>query len=132
MKIQSVKDIEKISRAYKKQMYTPEGIKVNIGMASCGIAAGAETAFKLAIEKYSGNSDIKICQTGCIGFCEMEPLVEMLASGKPRMLYKHITEDKIIDAIARNIYAIGKTVRLINEVKSETKRVVIGERSFNV
>jgi len=40
--------------------------------------------------------------------------------------------NKIIDAIARNIYAIGKTVRLINEVKSETKRVVIGDRSFNI
>ena len=99
MKIQSLEDLKKISQAYEKQIYTPKGIKVNIGMASCGIAAGARAAMDKAIETYKDNPNIEICQTGCIGFCEQEPLVEIMAANKPRVLYKNITKDKIIDAI---------------------------------
>ncbi|MBC2716213.1 MAG: 4Fe-4S binding protein [Desulfobacteraceae bacterium] len=99
MKIQSLKDLKKISQAYEKQIYAPEGIKVNIGMASCGIAAGAQAAMDKALETYRDNKNVEICQTGCIGFCEQEPLVEILAVNKPRVLYQNITEDKIIDAI---------------------------------
>ncbi len=99
MKIKSVTDLEKISQAYTSKLYSPDSYKVNIGMASCGIAAGAEAAYKKAIDQYPGDNGIHICQTGCIGFCEEEPLVEILATGRPRVIYKHITEDKIIDAI---------------------------------
>ncbi len=99
MKIQSLEDLKKISQAYEKQIYVPKGIKVNIGMASCGIAAGARAALDKAIETYKDNKNVEICQTGCIGFCEQEPLVEILAANKPRVLYQNITEDKIIDAI---------------------------------
>ena len=48
MKIQSAKDLENIGQNYRQQLYYPEGIKVNIGMASCGIAAGAQDAFDAA------------------------------------------------------------------------------------
>jgi len=99
MKIQSLEDLKKISQDYEKQLYAPAGIKVNIGMASCGIAAGAQAALNKAAETYKGNPDIEICQTGCIGFCEQEPLVEILAPGKPRVMYQNITEDRIVDAI---------------------------------
>ena len=99
MKIQSVKDLENISQMYSKKLYTPDGIKVNIGMASCGIAAGAESSYSKALEKFPGDNGVRICQTGCIGFCELEPLVEILETGKPRVIYKNITEDKILDAI---------------------------------
>ncbi|MDA3897534.1 MAG: 4Fe-4S binding protein [Desulfobacteraceae bacterium] len=99
MKIQSLEGLKKISQAYEKQIYVPNGIKVNIGMASCGIAAGAKAALDKALENYKDNPDVEICQTGCIGFCEQEPLVEVMAANKPRVLYQNITEDKIIDAI---------------------------------
>ncbi len=100
MKIQSVKDLETISRQYRQRIYTPEcSLKVNVGMASCGIAAGAQSAFDKATEAFADQAGIDICQTGCIGYCEVEPLVEILAPGKPRVLYKKITADKIVDAI---------------------------------
>ena len=99
MKIQSVKDLEKITREYSASLYHPESLKVNIGMASCGIAAGAEAAFNTAAEAFAGDKSIQIGQTGCIGFCEMEPLVEILADGRPRVMYHNITPDKILDAI---------------------------------
>ena len=99
MKIESIKDLEVISQEYSKKLYYPEGMKVNIGMASCGIAAGARSAFEKAIQEFPEGNGIHIGQTGCIGFCEAEPLVEILETGKPRVMYKNITEDKILGAI---------------------------------
>jgi NADH:ubiquinone oxidoreductase subunit F (NADH-binding)/Pyruvate/2-oxoacid:ferredoxin oxidoreductase delta subunit/(2Fe-2S) ferredoxin len=99
MKIQSLKDVKRIGQQYGRRLYTPDAVKVNIGMASCGIAAGAQAAFDTASEKYPGNNGVDISRTGCIGFCEMEPLVEILQSGGPRIVYKKITANKIEDVI---------------------------------
>jgi NADH:ubiquinone oxidoreductase subunit F (NADH-binding)/NAD-dependent dihydropyrimidine dehydrogenase PreA subunit/(2Fe-2S) ferredoxin len=99
MKIQSIDDLELISREYSQKIYAPDDLKVNIGMASCGIAAGAQAAYETAVEEYSGKNGVDICKTGCIGFCEVEPLVEVLADGKPRIIYKKVTADKIKDVI---------------------------------
>ncbi len=99
MKIQSAEDLEKISRQYQERLYRPDAVKVNIGMASCGIAAGAQDSFEKAQEIYPAGAGVQVCQTGCIGFCEEEPLVEILGYGKPRVMYKHMTADKIADTI---------------------------------
>ncbi|MCJ8503011.1 NADH-ubiquinone oxidoreductase-F iron-sulfur binding region domain-containing protein [Desulfatitalea alkaliphila] len=99
MKIASVQDLEKIRDKYNPSLYQPKGLKVNVGMASCGIAAGAMDAFEKATEAFKDDPSVTICQTGCIGFCEMEPLVEIMAEGKPRVMYKNITADKILEAI---------------------------------
>jgi len=99
MKIQSVEDLNIISQKSNTDIYHPGKIKVNVGMASCGIAAGAQEAFDTAAQAFAGDDTIAICQTGCIGFCEQEPLVEMVADGKPRVIYQNITADRIVDAI---------------------------------
>jgi NADH:ubiquinone oxidoreductase subunit F (NADH-binding)/(2Fe-2S) ferredoxin len=99
MKIQSFEDLANLRREQGEYLYYPNVVKVNIGMASCGIAAGAQAAYKKALEKFPGSNGVQICQTGCIGFCEEEPLVEIFSKGKPRLIYEHITEDKIIEAI---------------------------------
>jgi len=99
MKIESIKDLEAISQEFRKKLYYPEAIKVNIGMASCGIAAGAQTSLEAALKEFPGDNGVSLNQTGCLGFCELEPLVEIFGSGKSRVLYKKITEDKIIDTI---------------------------------
>ena len=99
MKIESAKDLEVISKNFSKKLYYPETVKVNVGIASCGIAAGAQASLEKAAKEYPGNNGVSINQTGCIGFCECEPLVEIFEKGKPRLLYKNITEDKILDMI---------------------------------
>ena len=99
MKIESIKDLETISQEYKQKLFYPETVKVNIGMASCGIAAGAKAALEKAMQALPSGNGIKAGQTGCLGFCELEPLVEIFAAGKPRVVYKKITQDKILDAI---------------------------------
>jgi len=99
MKIESIKDLEAISRKFREKLYYPESITVNIGMASCGIAAGAQASLEKAIKELPNGNGISVSQTGCLGFCELEPLVEIFATGKPRVIYKKITEDKILDTI---------------------------------
>ena len=99
MKIESEKDLELIRQDYSHKLYYPEAVKVNIGMASSGIAAGAKASFDKAVQVFPNGNGVHINQTGCIGFCELEPLVEILGSGKPRVIYKNITEDKIIEII---------------------------------
>ena len=103
MKIKSDKDLEKISREYSKKIYYPDAVKVNIGMASCGIAAGAKLSYEKAKNEFSDKKEVRICQTGCLGFCEEEPLVEIVEQGKPRVIFRHIKEDKITDAISAYI-----------------------------
>jgi NADH:ubiquinone oxidoreductase subunit F (NADH-binding)/(2Fe-2S) ferredoxin/Pyruvate/2-oxoacid:ferredoxin oxidoreductase delta subunit len=99
MKIASAQDLEKIRRKYSPALYHPQGIKINVGMASCGIAAGALAAFETAAEAFKNNHEVTVTRTGCIGYCEVEPLVEILSNGKPRVIYKNITSDKIQAAV---------------------------------
>jgi len=115
MKIQSVQDLEKITKEYTKKLYAPDSIKVNIGMASCGIAAGAMDSFETAQNEFADDKNIQICQTGCIGFCEEEPLVEIFSHNKPRIMYRCLTKDKIVDVIkqyAENDFETSKKLIL--------------------
>ena len=99
MRIESEKNLETIRQDYIKRLYYPDATQVNIGMAMCGIANGAQAAFDKASGAFSENDSIRINQTGCIGFCEVEPLVEIFQNGKPRVIYKYVSEDKILDVI---------------------------------
>jgi NADH:ubiquinone oxidoreductase subunit F (NADH-binding)/(2Fe-2S) ferredoxin/Pyruvate/2-oxoacid:ferredoxin oxidoreductase delta subunit len=99
MKIESTADLEKIRQDYSHQLYFPDRTKVLFGMASCGIAAGAKAAFEKAKQDFPEGNGIKISQTGCLGFCEAEPLIEIAEAGKPRIIYKNITEEKISEVI---------------------------------
>ncbi|MBW1895942.1 MAG: FAD-dependent oxidoreductase, partial [Deltaproteobacteria bacterium] len=100
MKIKSLQDLEEIKNRVLPDMYHPEGLKVNFGMASCGIAAGAKKALERAQQEWpSGSNGLRLAQTGCIGLCQEEPLVEVLEPGTPRIVYKHVTDERIIELI---------------------------------
>ena len=118
MKIQSAQDLEIIGQEYRQRLYSPDSVKVLIGMASCGIAAGGQAAFEKAAQEFPEGNGVRIGQTGCLGFCEAEPLVEIAAAGKPRVIYQHITEDKISDVI--HSYLAGdfsKTKLILGQVR---------------
>jgi NADH:ubiquinone oxidoreductase subunit F (NADH-binding)/(2Fe-2S) ferredoxin len=117
MKITSAQDLEKIREEYTPRLYHPNGIKVIVGMASCGIAAGAQTAFDKAAEAFKDDKEVMVGQTGCIGYCEIEPLVEILADGKPRVIYKNITPDKILEAIEDYRNGISNTKWILGQMR---------------
>jgi NADH:ubiquinone oxidoreductase subunit F (NADH-binding)/Pyruvate/2-oxoacid:ferredoxin oxidoreductase delta subunit/(2Fe-2S) ferredoxin len=117
MKIQSAKDLTRIGDEYIRNLYHPNTIKVNIGMASCGIAAGATASYDKAVEAFKDDPTMEIRQTGCIGFCEVEPLVEILSDGKPRIMYKNITADKILDAIEDYKNGLSKNKWILGQMR---------------
>ena len=73
------------------------GIRVVVGMATCGIAAGARPVLKAFEDEISkkGLSDVLVKQTGCIGMCRLEPIVEITVPGKEKVTYVHMTPDKV-------------------------------------
>lgn len=67
---------------------------VRVGMSSCGLAAGAEKAFKLLSDEVKKRGlDVKVKKCGCLGACYAEPLVEVVVEGQPSVLYGNVTED---------------------------------------
>ena len=73
----------------------PNVLKVTVGMATCGLATGAKPVFD-ALSQALGNAsaDVIVARTGCIGFCEMEPIVTVFRPREPRVLYTQMTPDK--------------------------------------
>ena len=84
--------------------------RVVVGMATCGIASGARpvlTALSNAVleKKLEG---VTVTQTGCIGLCQYEPIVEVLAPGKEKVTYVHMTPEKALEVL--RLHLIGGQV----------------------
>ena len=73
-----------------------DSVRVVVGMATCGIAAGARPVLAAIVDEVGkrGLTDVKISQTGCIGVCRLEPIVEVFEPGKEKVTYVNMTEDK--------------------------------------
>ena len=74
----------------------PNETRVLVGMATCGISAGARPVFETLKEAVRKNnlSNVKVSQTGCIGFCRFEPVVEVCAPGQEKVTYVNMTAEK--------------------------------------
>ncbi len=87
--------------------------RVLVGVATCGLASGAgKVMTALQNEcKALGLSDIEVVPTGCIGLCQYEPLVEVLAPGQPKVTYIKMTVDKVKEVVKKHLqdgHALGK------------------------
>ncbi len=94
MRITSKDDLQKIRTAVQSSLYVPATLKMNIGMASCGIAAGAKDVYDKAREIFD-EQNVLVARTGCLGLCEEEPLVDIQAPGQPRIVYRRVSADII-------------------------------------
>ena len=77
-------------------------IRVVVGMATCGIAAGARpvlNAFVEEVAKRGMTEKISITQTGCIGICQYEPVVEVLVPGQEKVTYVKMTAEKAVRVV---------------------------------
>ena len=93
--------------------------RVVIGMATCGIAAGARPvmlSFMDEIQK-RGLQHVTVSQTGCVGMCRLEPMVDVYVPGQEKVTYVHMTPEKVGRVVAEHIvngrpveeYTIGAT-----------------------
>ena len=81
-------------------------------MATCGIAAGARpvlSAFVEGVNNAGLNSTVTVSQTGCIGICQYEPVVEVFQAGKEKVTYVKMTAEKAAKVIEEHIKG-GKVV----------------------
>jgi NADH:ubiquinone oxidoreductase subunit F (NADH-binding)/(2Fe-2S) ferredoxin len=94
MKITSLDQLEKIKEEGLGRTY-PDKIKVMVGMATCGISAGADKVYRTLADKMAElGLDVVLEKTGCIGFCQREPLVDVVYPGQVRLSYQAMTPEK--------------------------------------
>ncbi|MGI6270016.1 MAG: (2Fe-2S) ferredoxin domain-containing protein [Candidatus Howiella sp.] len=82
-----------------------EDIRIVVGMATCGIAAGARPVLNAFVEEINarGLSNVIVTQTGCIGVCQFEPVVEVYVPGKEKVTYVKMTPDLVPGIITEHI-----------------------------
>ncbi len=81
------------------------GYRILVGMATCGIAAGARPVMTALLEEVQKRNlqDIAVTQTGCIGMCRLEPIVEIIQPDGEKVTYVKMTADKAKKVIAEHI-----------------------------
>src|SRR5512139_650662 len=99
MKIRTKADLEKMKEEGLNSLY-PKATKVSVGMATCGLSTGAGKVYEVlqnGVEK--AKLPILLGQTGCIGFCQKEPVVDIFEPGKPRVFYQGVTAERSLDLV---------------------------------
>lgn len=79
--------------------------RVVVGMATCGIASGARpvlTALSDAVQTRN-LTNISVTQTGCIGLCQYEPIVEVMEPGKDKVTYIKMTPEKALEVLDQHL-----------------------------
>ena len=93
MQIKNIDDLQKVKGLGLAQLY-PDKPKILVGMATCGLAAGAQRVYDLLNQKaQQAHWDGVVEKTGCIGFCYKEPLLDAILPGKPRITYAEVTPE---------------------------------------
>ncbi len=107
--MKSLEELAAIREKMKDKVVLREGsgeIRVVVGMATCGIAAGARPVLKAFVEGISeaGLADkVSVSQTGCIGVCQYEPIVEIFEAGKEKVTYAKMTAEKAKEVIEKHL-----------------------------
>ena len=81
-------------------------IRVVVGMATCGIASGARsvlTRLSTLVQEKNLTDKISVTQTGCIGLCQYEPIVEVMEPGKQKITYIKMTPEKAEEVLERHL-----------------------------
>jgi len=107
--MKSLAELQKIKARMQDKVILREGsgdIRVVVGMATCGIAAGARPVLNEFVKDVNeeGLSDkVTVSQTGCIGICQYEPVVEIFEAGKDKVTYVKMTADKAKEVVEKHL-----------------------------
>lgn len=124
--MKSLAELKAIRESMQNKINLREGenednIRVVVGMATCGIAAGARPVLNGFTEEVAkrGLKNVTVTQTGCIGICQYEPVVEVYEPGKEKVTYVKMTGEKVARVVADHLvngnpvieYTIGYTAK---------------------
>jgi len=112
--IKSLDDLKRLrEEALEKRRVKTEGgnAQVIVGMGTCGIAAGARETMKAILSQIETEeiSGISVTQTGCIGMCEREPIVQVMVGEGPKVTYGKVTPE-VARRIMKEHVLSGKVV----------------------
>ncbi len=98
--MKSLAELQAIKEKMKNKVVLREGgeeLRVVVGMATCGIAAGARPVLQALVEQVNElglSGKVSVSQTGCIGLCQFEPIVEVFEGGKEKVTYVKMDPEK--------------------------------------
>ena len=106
--MKSIADLEKIRQKTLNSVNLrreSEGTRIVVGMATCGIAAGARPVMTAFIDEVGKRNmlNVVVAQTGCIGMCRYEPIVEITAPGQDKVTYVHVKPDMVPRIVAEHV-----------------------------
>ena len=94
-----------ISRINVRTEEKGETTRVVIGMATCGIAAGARPVMLAFMDESQKRqlAHVTVSQTGCVGMCRLEPMVDVIVPGKEKVTYVHVKPDMVPRIVAEHV-----------------------------
>ncbi len=108
--MKTLEELMAIRDATKKKMTVREDtgddvVRIVVGMATCGIAAGARPVLNSLVDEVAKRNlkGVTVSQTGCIGMCQYEPIVEVMEPGKEKVTYVKMTAEKAVKVINDHI-----------------------------
>ena len=104
-KIKSLEDLNAIRDTTAPGLNPQDdSVRVVVGLATCGVAAGAQNVFQALHEKVAeeGLENIHIVPTGCVGICQFEPVVEVYMKGT-RTTYVHMSAEKVKRVVRQHL-----------------------------
>jgi len=106
--VKSIQELEQIKQRTLQEVNLRKdrkGTRVVVGMATCGIAAGARPVLLAFVEEVQKRNlqDITVTQTGCVGVCRLEPIVEVYKPGEEKVTYVKVTPEKAKRIVAEHI-----------------------------
>ena len=107
--MKSLAELQAIRDRVKKQIDLREekdnSVRILVGMATCGIAAGARPVLNEFVDEISKRnlSNVTVTQTGCIGICQYEPVVEVVVPGQEKVTYVKMTPEKVAKVVHNHI-----------------------------
>lgn len=106
--MKSIADLEKIRQKTLSSVnlrHEGKGTRVVVGMATCGIAAGARPVMAAFIDEVGKRSllDVVVAQTGCIGMCRYEPIVEITCPGQEKVTYVNVKPEMVPRIVSEHV-----------------------------
>ena len=107
--MKSLEELKAIRERAQQQLNlrqdNPDTIRVVVGMATCGIAAGAKPVLNAFLEEISRRNlkNITVSQTGCIGVCRLEPIVEVYVPGEEKVTYVKVKPEMVPSIVSEHL-----------------------------
>ena len=122
--MKSLAELQAIKDRMRSKVILREGsgeIRVVVGMATCGIAAGARPVLNTFVEEVNNGGlfeKVTVSQTGCVGYCQLEPIVEIYEAGKEKVTYIKMTSEKAKEVVEKHLKG-GNVVTEYTVAKAE-------------